>query len=139
MDLSLCLHSSECRTLVVFKTKHDHVKRAGSPYCLHKHIVQFPSLNIHLFSSYHTKTHTSALYVDMETPLSPIRTLSAHLAPSTGAALLTAHLLVQTLQLHLQGLHQALLLHQFAVRSPQSLVVLLHLALHHLQLEQRRQ
>lgn len=44
------------------------------------------------------------------------------------------HLFVQTLQLHLQRLQEALPLDQLALRRPQSLVALLHLALHHLQL-----
>lgn len=50
-----------------------------------------------------------------------------------------ARLFVQTLQLHLQGLQEALPLDQLALSPPQSLVALPHLALHRLQLEHRTQ
>lgn len=52
---------------------------------------------------------------------------------STGC--LAPHLFVQALQLHLQVLQKALPLNDLPLSSPQSLVALLHLALHHLQLE----
>lgn len=48
----------------------------------------------------------------------------------------STHLFVQTLQLHLQGLQEALPLHQFALRPPQGLVALLHLTLERVQLRQ---
>lgn len=55
-----------------------------------------------------------------------------HLSPpSSGVA---AHLFVQPLQLHLQGLQEALPIDQLALSSSQSLVALLHLVLHILQL-----
>lgn len=56
----------------------------------------------------------------------------------TTCALLSAavspHLFVQTLQLHLQALQEALPLDQLALRSSQGLVALLHLALQRVQL-----
>lgn len=63
--------------------------------------------------------------------------VSLHLPPhSSGVA---AHLLVQTLQLHLQGLQEALPLDQLALSSSQSLVALLHLGLHRLQLDTKNE
>lgn len=53
---------------------------------------------------------------------------------SQGDVLLLMHLFVQTVQLHLQGLEEALPLRLLALRSSQSLVTLLHLVLHRLQL-----
>ncbi len=56
-----------------------------------------------------------------------------HLSPpSSGVA---AHLFVQTLQLHFQGLQEALPLDQLVLGSSQSLVALLDLVLHRLQLD----
>lgn len=49
-----------------------------------------------------------------------------------------AHLFVQALQLHLQGLQEALPLGQLTLGSSQSLVALLHLILHRLQLDRRK-
>lgn len=49
-----------------------------------------------------------------------------------------AHLLVQTLQFDLERLQEALPLDQLALGCPQSLVAFLHLVLHRLQLDRKR-
>lgn len=50
----------------------------------------------------------------------------------------STHLFVQALQLHLQGLQEALPLHHFTLGPPQSLVALLHLALQRVQLQSEK-
>lgn len=52
-------------------------------------------------------------------------------------SVVAAHLFVQTLQLHLQVLQEALPLNQLALSSSQSLVALLHVVLHRLQLDEK--
>lgn len=76
----------------------------------------------------------------MDTPASADKSfhvcacVSPLLASSPAVA---SHLFVETLQLHLQGLQEALPLCQLALGSSQSLVALLHLVLHGLKLDKR--
>lgn len=97
---------------------------------LTRHIVKFLFLRVNVF----LKTNPFPRGAPTETAQIKPPLTSAGRAPLVAPP---PHLFVQALQLHLQVLHEALPLNDLTLSSPQSLVALLHLALHHLQLEDR--